>query len=1467
MKQTGILVAFIFCVACQLARAQTFGCTPPLANAIVCENSKPGNSPSEWDIGGAGDPSIQGFATDISVNQGQVVHFKVTTNATAYRIDIYRLGYYAGNGARKVASILPSAHLPQNQPACKTDSSTALTDCGNWSESASWSVPTNATSGIYIAKLVRSDTGGSSHMVFVVRADSGNSQLLFQTSDTTWQAYNTVGGASLYTGGSAGRAYKVSYNRPYNTRSGGSGPANSWLFDAEYPMVRWLEANGYDVSYFTGVDSDRNGSMITRHKVFLSVGHDEYWSGGQRANVEAARAAGIHLAFFSGNESFWKTRWENSIDGSNTPYRTLVCYKETHAGQQIDPLDPPTWTGTWRDPRFSPPADGGRPENALTGTIFQVNGVRNDAISVPAAYGSLRFWRNTAIAALSPGTTYTMPTGTLGYEWDQDPDNGFRPAGLFDLSSTTMDVTPSYLLDYGSNYGGGIATHSLTLYRASSGALVFGAGTTQWSWGLDANHDNGALPADPNMQQATVNLFADMGVQPATIQPGLVSASQSTDTVPPVSTITFPASGANIQNNTPITITGAAAETDTGVVAAVEVSIDGGATWHRAVGLGNWSYTWTPFSTGSVTFKSRAVDDSANLEVPSAGVTVNVVPDTTPPIFSNVQAGPVTNSFATITWTTNKSSDTQVDYGTTSAYGASTTLDSTLVTNHSAVVAGLAPTTLYHYRVKSRDLSGNLGISGDFTFTTTNTNSTLNVTFDSLAPNQGLNGKYPSGVIDWGSGVWFLSGPYGAFANNSISFTGPNQFTGSFSFLSRFRLLSLDAYNGDTGPSTVTLSCPGQANKQVTIAAGQLLTISTGWNDACSPVTITTTNSWFVNFNNLIIDSPPVSPPVITNVQATGITCSTATVTWTTNKSATSQVDYGLSSAYTASTILDSTLVTSHSVLVAGLAPSTLYHYRADSKDSSGTLTNSGDFTFTTSPSDPNGPAISGVQAVAVTDSSAYITWTTDKVSTTQVDYGVTTSYGTSTALDTNTVTTHWAFLSSLSANTVYHYRVDSRDICGNLASSTDFSFGTSSPANTIWSSTASPSVISSADNSAVELGVKFRSDVNGYITGIRFYKGAANTGTHVGNLWNTSGTLLASATFRNETASGWQQINFAVPVAITANTVYVASYHTNVGAYSDDQGYFASTGFDNAPLHVPSSGTAGGNDVYQYGSASAFPTQSYSSSNYWVDVLFVSGTSGSTTAPVISAVQAVALTNSSAYIIWNTDVTSDSQVEYGTSTTYGNSSSLTTAQVTSHSVMLSNLTPTTVYHYRVKSRGGSGLLTTSVDFTFTTTNAPPSTLWSSSTVPTVISSSDTGAVELGIKFTADVNGYITGVRFYKGSTNTGAHVASLWTSSGTLLARANFTNETASGWQQANFSAPVAINANTVYVASYHTNVGGYSDGQGYFAVALDNPPLHAPSSGASGGNDVYQYGSGGFPSQTYNQSNYWVDVVFVRR
>jgi hypothetical protein len=399
----------------------------------------------------------------------------------------------------------------------------------------------------------------------------------------------------------------------------------------------------------------------------------------------------------------------------------------------------------------------------------------------------MRFWRNTAVASLAAGGTATLPNGTLGYEWDADLDNGSRPPGVIRMSTTTVN-TSGMLQDYGSTYGPGTVTHALTLYRHSSGALVFGAGTIQWPWGLDATHDRSGTPIDASMRQATVNLLADMKAQPGTLQTGLVAATASTDTAPPSSTITSPVAGARLQQDVATTISGTATDSGGGVVGGVEVSVDGGASWHPATGRANWSYNWTPSASGSVTIKSRAADDSGNLEVPGSGVVATV---------------------------------------------------------------------------GSR-------------------------------------------------------------------------------------------------------ACP------------------------CS-----------------------------------------------------------------------------------------------------------------------------------------------------------------------------------------------------------------------LWAAGATPAHPSDSDTASLNLGVKFKSDQNGFITGIRFYKGTGNTGTHVATLWSSSGQVLARATFTNETASGWQQVNFANPVAITANTIYVASYLAPRGHYAGDNSYFATAGIDNAPLHALKDGVSGANGVYAYGASSVFPTSSYQASNYWVDVVF----------------------------------------------------------------------------------------------------------------------------------------------------------------------------------------------------------------------------------------------------------------------
>jgi hypothetical protein len=767
-------------------------------------------------------------------------------------------------------------------------------------------------------------------------------------------------------------------------------------------------------------------------------------------------------------------------------------------------------------------------------------------------------------------------------------------------------------------------------------------------------------------------------------------------------------------------------------------------------------------------------------------------------------------------------------------------------------------------------------------------------------------------------------------------------------------------------------------------------------------------------------------------------------------------------------------------------------------------------------------------------------------------------------------------------------------------------------PPLSIFCNSARPSNIAQATQS-IELGVKFKADVNGFISGVKFYKDALNTGTHTGTLWGSTGTLLATTTFISETASGWQSSNFTSPVAISANTIYVISYHTDTGHYAGDLGYFATFGADNGPLHAPSNPIGGGNGVFKTG-PTGFPSSVYQASNYWVDVLYtaasgtpapfiyspnpavytkgaaivgnapspaagsatsysvapllppglsltaatgvISGTpsallaatnytvtatnsAGNTTATVNIAVNdgapsgliyssnpatyikgtAIANNNpsssggaitsyavspalpaglqlnSTSGLISGTPTAVISTTNYSvTGTNSGGSTSAVLAitindsapsglvyslnpavytkgtaianntpsnsggAVVSYSVSPAlpsglNLSATTgvisgtpgaaaaaasysvtatnssgstsaVVNIGVNDTAPSGLtysvnpatytkgtaianntpisagaitsyavspalpaglslnsttgvisgtataITANANYTVTGTNgggsaiavlsitvndvAPAGLVYSTNpaayTKGTAIAnntpsnsggavvsysvspalpsglnlSATTGVVsgtpaaaaaaasynvtatnsggstsaavnitvndvvpsgpltifgssqplsfaasvqslELGVKFKADVNGFIIGGRFFKDVNNTGAHSASLWSSTGTLLATTAYSGETPSGWQSANFAAPVAITANTIYVISYHTDAGHQAGDLNYFTTSgKDTGVLHAPSSPAVGGNGVFIAGATAFPTQTYLDSNYWVDVTF---
>jgi len=335
-------------------------------------------------------------------------------------------------------------------------------------------------------------------------------------------------------------------------------------------------------------------------------------------------------------------RWEPDLAG--TSHRTMVVYKETQSTTKLDPA-PNEWTGTFRDARPLNPR-GAAPENELTGTIFTVNAWRNDFLEVPSDFGLLRFWRNTSLATLPAGSTHLVPVpGLLGHEWDEDVDNGFRPAGLIRLSETTVDNV-QYLQDEGATFDTGTATHHLTLYRhPESGALVFGAGTVQWSWGLDGHHDlvtgldlklgqncyslrvgvdQMVRDGNRDIQQATLNLLADMGVAPASPQSDLVPQAASSDRLPPRAVGEVAAvRRKGTSGDEAAYLEGSAADEGGGRLAAVEVMIEGEPAWHPATSLdlrtGRWTYALRGDAGPQV--RLRLGDDSGNI----AEQTVRVV--------------------------------------------------------------------------------------------------------------------------------------------------------------------------------------------------------------------------------------------------------------------------------------------------------------------------------------------------------------------------------------------------------------------------------------------------------------------------------------------------------------------------------------------------------------------------------------------------------------------------------------------------------------------------------------------------------------------------------------------------------------------------------------------------------------------------------------------------------------------------
>ena len=451
------ILLYALSVLCVSALAQS--------NPIIQENSLPGTT--QWQLSNPAndtDLQIKGYASATSVNQGESIDFHVAVNPVQnFRIDIYRLGWYDGDGGRLVKSI--SSVTGETQPDLDIDADTGLISAP-WNISHTLTIPTSWVSGIYLAKITNA-AGFDNHIVFVVRDDNRQADLLYQQPVTTYQAYNSfpndqTTGKSLYEFSSFGlptltgnkRAVRVSFNRPYS--DGGSG----LLFGWELEFIRWVEREGYDIAYSTNIDTHRAGSKLIDYRAFLSVGHDEYWSKEMYDAAEKARNEGVHLGFFGSNNVYWQIR----LDPENgVPNRIVTSYKDP----QLDPINNPDLkTDLWRNV--------GRPEQTLIGIQFST---LNDFTTDGSANGD--FVVQNTYHWVYNGTGFAdgdVVPKIIGYEIDTFFPNTPKPVGQ---GYTLLAESP--FVDFANN----VENAHASIYQAPKSAWVFATGSLSWNWALD----------------------------------------------------------------------------------------------------------------------------------------------------------------------------------------------------------------------------------------------------------------------------------------------------------------------------------------------------------------------------------------------------------------------------------------------------------------------------------------------------------------------------------------------------------------------------------------------------------------------------------------------------------------------------------------------------------------------------------------------------------------------------------------------------------------------------------------------------------------------------------------------------------------------------------------------------------------------------------------------------------------------
>jgi hypothetical protein len=436
-------------------------------------------------------PNLRGYSSAESVNRGELIGLNISSATPRYVVEVFRTGWYGGMGARLVYTTTMTNGVLRSVPAPDIN---GKVDVG-WPQSLA--VDTSAfPSGAYMVVLsTEGATTASGLIPFIVREDTRISPILMQVPTQTWQAYDNFGGKSLYDANSTNskRAYKVSLNRPYESGGGQS------QFPGVYNLIRFLEREGYDVTYATSSDTDRDANLMNNHRVFLTGWHDEYWTGQMFTNALNWIAQGKHFVSLASNSIYWQTRYEDNR-------RTLVAYKDA----ALDPVtDPKQKTVLFRSAQVD------RPESEITSSMFESSWDYGKAADWVVTNANHWMYQGTGLGEGS------RITGLVGYEWDRFFDSSLYLKDLFNPRIKTAGVTqvsdsPMYNPSTNRNDPN---RQQATIREQPNGAIIFNAGTNWWDFFLIGNPQYLVTPTAPAValvEKITRNILNRAILTPAT---------------------------------------------------------------------------------------------------------------------------------------------------------------------------------------------------------------------------------------------------------------------------------------------------------------------------------------------------------------------------------------------------------------------------------------------------------------------------------------------------------------------------------------------------------------------------------------------------------------------------------------------------------------------------------------------------------------------------------------------------------------------------------------------------------------------------------------------------------------------------------------------------------------------------------------------------------------------------------------